>query len=123
MESGIIYFFTHLLEKWQRHLSAMDSNDFIWLTIGLVGQSLFMMRFVVQWLHSEKHQKSLIPVSFWYFSLFGGIIVLMYGIHKVDPVIIIGQLPGTFVYARNLALIRREKRDALAEMLDEDSAP
>ncbi|OAI00480.1 lipid-A-disaccharide synthase [Methylomonas methanica] len=98
----------------------MDSNDIIWLTIGLVGQALFMMRFIVQWIHSERHQKSMIPVSFWYFSLSGGVIVLAYGIHRVDPVIIIGQLPGTFVYARNLMLIRREHRDALAEMTEQD---
>ncbi|WP_082879573.1 lipid-A-disaccharide synthase N-terminal domain-containing protein [Methylomonas methanica] len=119
-QSGIVYFFTHLADKWQHHLSIMDSNDIIWLTIGLVGQALFMMRFIVQWIHSERHQKSMIPVSFWYFSLSGGVIVLAYGIHRVDPVIIIGQLPGTFVYARNLMLIRREHRDALAEMTEQD---
>ncbi|MBD9357583.1 lipid-A-disaccharide synthase N-terminal domain-containing protein [Methylomonas albis] len=117
---SVVYFFTHLLEKWQHHLSGMDSNDIIWLSIGLVGQTLFMMRFIVQWIHSERHQKSMIPVSFWYFSLSGGVIVLAYGIHRVDPVIILGQLPGTFVYARNLILIRREHRDALAEITDED---
>lgn len=120
MMDGIIYFFTHLLDKWQHHLSVMDSNDIIWLSIGLVGQTLFMMRFIVQWMHSERHQKSIIPVSFWYFSLSGGVIVLAYGIHRVDPVIIMGQLPGTFVYARNLMLIRREHRDALAEFTDEE---
>ncbi len=120
MEHEIVIFFTHLLEKWQRHLSSMDSNDIIWLSIGLVGQSLFMMRFIVQWIHSERHQKSLIPVSFWYFSLSGGVIVLMYGIHRVDPVIILGQLPGTFVYARNLMLIRREHRDVLVEVTEEE---
>ncbi|WP_445368397.1 lipid-A-disaccharide synthase N-terminal domain-containing protein [Methylomonas sp. BW4-1] len=120
MENGIVYFFTHLADKWQHHLSIMDSNDIIWLSIGLVGQTLFMMRFIVQWIHSERHQKSMIPVSFWYFSLSGGVIVLAYGIHRVDPVIILGQLPGTFVYARNLMLIRREHRDALAEMTEQD---
>lgn len=121
MDQGLGYFLGHVLEKWQRHLSSMDSNDIIWLSIGLVGQSLFMMRFIVQWIHSERHKKSLIPVSFWYFSLIGGVIVLLYGIHRVDPVIILGQLPGTFVYARNLILIRREHRDVLAEIGDEDS--
>jgi lipid-A-disaccharide synthase-like uncharacterized protein len=121
MENGIVFFFTHLFEKWHNHLSAMDSNDIIWLTIGLAGQTLFMMRFIVQWIHSERHKKSIIPVSFWYFSLGGGVIVLMYGIHRVDPVIILGQLPGTFVYARNLILIRREHHDALAEIIDEDA--
>ena len=120
MLDNVVYFFTHLLDKWQNHLSNMDSNDIIWLSIGLIGQTLFMMRFIVQWIHSERHQKSLIPVSFWYFSLSGGVIVLAYGIHRVDPVIILGQLPGTFVYARNLILIRREHRDALAELTDQE---
>lgn len=123
MIDSIVYFFTHLMDKWQNHLSRMDSNDIIWLSIGLVGQALFMMRFIVQWIHSERHQKSMIPVSFWYFSLSGGVIVLAYGIHRVDPVIIIGQLPGTFVYARNLMLIRREHRDALAEITEEELGP
>lgn len=123
MVDGIVYFFTHLLDKWHNHLSNMDSNDIIWLSIGLIGQTLFMMRFIVQWIHSERHQRSLIPVSFWYFSLSGGIIVLAYGIHRVDPVIILGQLPGTFVYARNLILIRREHRDALAEIADQELEP
>jgi lipid-A-disaccharide synthase-like uncharacterized protein len=66
-----------------------------------------MMRFIVQWIHSERQKKSVIPVSFWYFSLLGGLTVLAYGVHRMDPVIIIGQLPGTFVYARNLMLIHR----------------
>ena len=98
----------------------MDSTDLIWLTIGLAGQTMFMMRFVVQWIHSERHQKSVIPVSFWYLSLVGGLTVLAYGLHKAEPVIILGQLPGTFVYARNLVLISREKRDVLAEVTEEE---
>jgi lipid-A-disaccharide synthase-like uncharacterized protein len=68
-----------------------------------------MARFIVQWIHSERHQQSLIPVSFWYLSLLGGLIVLAYGFHKRDPVIILGQLPSTIVYSRNLVLIHRNK--------------
>jgi len=64
----------------------------------------------VQWIHSERHGKSLIPVSFWYLSLSGGLIVLAYGIHQLDPVIILGQLPGTIVYTRNLMLIKRHAK-------------
>jgi lipid-A-disaccharide synthase-like uncharacterized protein len=67
-----------------------------------------MMRFIVQWVHSERHQKSLIPISFWYFSLFGSLIVLAYGIHKTEPVIIFGQLPGSLIYLRNLMLLKKE---------------
>jgi lipid-A-disaccharide synthase-like uncharacterized protein len=72
-----------------------------------------MARFIVQWIHSEKHGQSLIPVSFWYLSLFGGLIVLAYGVHKFDPVIILGQLPGAVVYTRNLMLIKRQSKQEL----------
>lgn len=109
MNHGLGYYLTHLISEWQQHFIGMGSSELIWLIVGLLGQSMFMMRFVVQWIHSERHQKSVIPVSFWYLSLAGGLIVLAYGIHKVEPVIILGQLPGTLVYVRNLMLIRREK--------------
>jgi lipid-A-disaccharide synthase-like uncharacterized protein len=105
VEHGLGFFLAHLLESLQHYIQGMSSADVIWLVVGLLGQCLFMMRFIVQWIHSERHQKSLIPVSFWYLSLGGGLIVLAYGIHKLDPVIILGQLPGTIVYLRNLMLI------------------
>ena len=103
------YIFTHIINDLQQHVQGMTAQDMLWLGIGLTGQILFMMRFIVQWIHSERHGQSLIPVSFWYLSLSGGLIVLAYGIHKLDPVIIIGQLPGTIVYVRNLMLIHRAK--------------
>ena len=84
--------------------------DAIWVMVGLLGQLMFTARFIVQWLASEKAGRSVVPVAFWYFSICGGLIVLAYGIHKFDPVIILGQLPGTVIYARNLWLIRAEKR-------------
>jgi lipid-A-disaccharide synthase-like uncharacterized protein len=115
------YFLNHLVDKWQAYFTGMGSSDLLWLGIGLFGQALFMMRFVVQWIHSERHQKSVIPVSFWYLSLIGGLVVLAYGLHKAEPVIVLGQLPGTFVYARNLMLISREKRDVLAEVIEEET--
>ena len=120
MEQGLGYFLAHLLDKWQAYFTGMGPADVVWLAIGLGGQTMFMMRFVVQWIHSERHQKSVIPVSFWYLSLIGGLTVLAYGLHKAEPVIILGQLPGTFVYARNLMLIHREKRDLLAEITEEE---
>ncbi|MCX8507435.1 MAG: lipid-A-disaccharide synthase N-terminal domain-containing protein, partial [Rhodobacteraceae bacterium] len=64
-----------------------------------------------QWLASERAGRSVVPVAFWYFSIFGGLVVLAYGIHKVDPVIILGQLPGVLIYSRNLWLIYRDRRD------------
>jgi len=111
----------HLMAKWQAYFSGMGTVDAVWLAVGLLGQTMFMMRFVVQWIHSERHQKSVIPVSFWYLSLAGGLTVLAYGIHRAEPVIILGQLPGTIVYTRNLMLIRRERRDHLREMIAEES--
>ncbi|MFZ9642628.1 MAG: lipid-A-disaccharide synthase N-terminal domain-containing protein [Candidatus Methylopumilus sp.] len=110
MEYGLTSFFQHIVSSAQHFLSTTSQGDLIWLCVGLLGQVLFMMRFIVQWLHSERHQKSVIPVSFWYFSLIGGLTVLLYGLHKSEPVIILGQLPGTFVYARNLILIRRHEK-------------
>lgn len=120
MHHGFGYYLGHLIHTWQAYFSGMGTVDVVWLALGLLGQSLFMMRFVVQWIHSERHKKSVIPVSFWYLSLIGGLIVLAYGIHRAEPVIILGQLPGTIVYARNLMLIRREKRDLLTEMTEQD---
>ena len=93
-----------------QHFNGMAGYDLLWLAIGLAGQTMFMMRFIVQWIHSERHGQSLIPVSFWYLSLGGGLIVLAYGVHKLDPVIILGQLPGTLVYSRNLMLIYRARK-------------
>lgn len=107
MDHGIGYFLGHILASLQQYFAGLPAGDLTWMAIGLAGQCLFMMRFIVQWIHSERHQQSLIPVSFWYLSLTGGIIVLAYGIHRVDPVIILGQLPGTIVYVRNLMLIHR----------------
>jgi lipid-A-disaccharide synthase-like uncharacterized protein len=119
LEHGMGYFLVHLLDKVQAYFTGMPKVDLVWLGIGLLGQTMFMMRFIVQWIHSERHQKSVIPVSFWYLSLVGGLTVLAYGFHRADPVIILGQLPGTFVYGRNLMLIRKEQHDVLADIMDE----
>jgi lipid-A-disaccharide synthase-like uncharacterized protein len=109
MEHGLGYFLGYIVQAVHHYIDSMPAGDITWLCIGLIGQSLFMMRFIVQWIHSERHKQSLIPVSFWYFSLIGGLTVLAYGFHKAEPVIILGQLPGTIVYARNLMLIKRNR--------------
>ena len=82
-------------------------HDPLWLAIGFVGQALFSMRFVVQWLQSEKVRRSVIPLAFWYFSLAGGILLTAYAFHRGDPVFIVGQSMGLAIYLRNLWLIRR----------------
>jgi lipid-A-disaccharide synthase-like uncharacterized protein len=85
----------------------------IWIGIGFLGQGLFFMRFFVQWLASEKQGRSVIPTAFWYFSLLGGMTLFCYAIWRRDPVFIIGQGTGLFIYLRNLYLLHKEKRDKL----------
>lgn len=77
----------------------------IWIIIGFAGQALFTMRFVVQWIASERARRSLLPVAFWFFSVGGGVVLLAYAIHRQDPVFIAGQAGGLVIYARNLWLI------------------
>lgn len=83
-----------------------------WVAIGLAGQFFFTMRFVVQWIATEKHRRSVIPESFWYFSIVGSLILLVYSLYRRDPVFILGQAFGTTVYVRNLFFIHKEKNDA-----------
>jgi lipid-A-disaccharide synthase-like uncharacterized protein len=87
-------------------------RDAWWLVVGFGGQALFMLRFLIQWLHSERQRKSVIPVSFWYFSLAGALVLLVYSVHRNDPVFIAGQLLGVGIYVRNLVLIRAERARA-----------
>ncbi len=86
------------------------STEHVWLTIGFLGQTFFSMRFLVQWIASERRQESVIPVSFWFFSIGGGLTLLVYAIYRLDPVFILGQGAGLFVYLRNLYLIRKKER-------------
>lgn len=81
----------------------------IWLMIGFGGQALFFGRFLIQWIVSERSGRSVIPDAFWYFSIMGGIILLAYAFHRQDPVFIMGQGVGLFVYFRNIMLLQKEK--------------
>lgn len=86
-------------------LTAALTSEQVWLCIGLIGQSLFFMRFFVQWIASERQRQSVIPTAFWYFSLAGGSVLLLYAIWRKDPVFIIGQATGLFIYSRNLYFV------------------
>ncbi len=81
-----------------------------WLVIGFLGQFMFSLRFLVQWFVSEKRKESVVPLSFWYFSLIGGLILLSYAIYRRDPVFILGQGAGVIVYLRNLMLIYKKRK-------------
>ncbi len=84
--------------------------EFWWVIFGLGGQLLFTARFLVQWLASEKVGRSVVPVAFWYLSIGGGLVLLAYAIYRRDPVFILGQSMGVFIYLRNLVLIHAERR-------------
>ena len=86
----------------------------IWLAVGIFGQLLFTMRFLVQWFASERAGRSVVPVAFWFFSIGGGLITLVYGISRKEPVIIMGQALSIIIYVRNLILIARQRREATA---------
>jgi lipid-A-disaccharide synthase-like uncharacterized protein len=77
--------------------------------IGLIGNATFSMRFLVQWYASEKRGESVIPVSFWYWSIGGSIIMFLYFLFRRDPVGVIAYLPNSVIYIRNLMLIRKRK--------------
>ena len=76
-----------------------------WVVLGFVAQGFFTMRFVVQWIASERARKSVIPVAFWFFSIGGGVLLLAYALYRRDPVFIAGQALGLIVYFRNLYFI------------------
>lgn len=86
----------------------MSTSEAVWLTIGFSAQALFTARFLVQWLASERKGESIIPLAFWYLSLTGGTLLLLYAVYREDPVIITGQAFGVIVYLRNLILIHRK---------------
>jgi lipid-A-disaccharide synthase-like uncharacterized protein len=94
------------------------TTDQVWLAVGLLGQGLFSARFLVQWIASERRKQSVVPRQFWYFSIGGGLTLLLYAIHRLDPVFIIGQAAGLFVYARNLYFLRRTGASASGEPSD-----
>lgn len=90
-------------------LYTTGTMDF-WLILGLVAQGMFFGRFFVQWIVSEYKGESTVPLAFWIFSVFGGSLLLVYAIHRKDPVFILGQAGGLVIYFRNLMLIYKKKR-------------
>jgi lipid-A-disaccharide synthase-like uncharacterized protein len=101
---------TKLADWW----TATPTVEMIWLTLGFAAQLMFSMRFIVQWLASERARRSIVPETFWYFSFLGGAMLLAYAIYRVDPVFIMGQATGLLIYARNIHLIWTNKREAAA---------
>ena len=91
-------------------LGVESGLEMAWVCIGLFGQLMFSARFILQWVASERARRSIVPEAFWYFSVAGGLILLSYAIYRGDPVFILGQSMGLFIYARNIWFIHAEKR-------------
>jgi lipid-A-disaccharide synthase-like uncharacterized protein len=91
----------------------VDKFDF-WLVFGLLAQLVFAARFIVQWISSERAGRSVVPFAFWVISISGGLMTLVYGIVKREPVIVFGQGVATLIYIRNIMLIYREHREKQA---------
>lgn len=86
----------------------LDSLTF-WLALGFAGQAMFSMRFLLQWMASERARRSVIPVAFWYFSIAGGTLLFVYALWRQDPVFIVGQGAGLAIYGRNLYFVYKER--------------
>ncbi|HKK36639.1 MAG TPA: lipid-A-disaccharide synthase N-terminal domain-containing protein [Paracoccaceae bacterium] len=93
-------------------LGVQSRAELIWVLVGLGGQMLFMGRFLVQWIASERARRSVVPTAFWWLSIGGAAVLLAYALWRRDPVFILGQSLGFAIYARNLWLIRAERRGA-----------
>jgi lipid-A-disaccharide synthase-like uncharacterized protein len=98
----------HIVEKF---VTDIFVNQFDWwVVLGFVAQAMFTGRFLVQWIASEREGKSVIPIAFWFFSIAGGLLLFAYALYRRDPVFILGQGFGVFVYLRNLYLVLKEQK-------------
>lgn len=96
----------NLIHWWQ----TTPMVELVWLSVGLIAQLMFSMRFLVQWIATERARASIIPETFWYFSFAGGVLLLAYAIYRLDPVFILGQATGLVIYSRNIYFIWLGKR-------------
>ncbi|OHB59228.1 MAG: Lipid A biosynthesis, N-terminal [Planctomycetes bacterium RBG_13_44_8b] len=96
------------------------SQEPVWTAVGFVGQIAFGGRFILQWLASEIKKRSHVPVSFWYLSLVGSLILLAYSIHRHEPIFILGFSLNTVIYVRNLHLIYKHKQTGEVTVIEKD---
>jgi len=106
--------------EWWNQITGIELT---WLIIGFAGQTMFMMRFVFQWIYSERAKRSVVPEIFWYCSIAGGLTLLTYAIYRADPVIIAGQATGVSIYSRNIYFIWRDKKRLAAAAAGESGVP
>ncbi len=101
-------FFAKLAQWW----AETPTTELVWLLIGFSAQLMFSMRFILQWIASERARRSIVPETFWYFSFIGGLMLFAYAIYRVDPVFIMGQGTGLLIYARNIYFIWSDKKQS-----------
>lgn len=99
-----------MFEQIANYFAKTPTVELVWLAIGFGAQLMFSARFLVQWIASEKARSSVMPVTFWYFSLAGGLMLFAYAVYRMDPVFIMGQSFGVVVYSRNIYLLYKEGR-------------
>ncbi|MBP2312282.1 lipid-A-disaccharide synthase N-terminal domain-containing protein [Azospirillum soli] len=99
-----------MLERAIAWFHDQSTTDLVWIGLGFFAQFLFMMRFVVQWIASERAKRSVMPEVFWYFSIGGGALLLAYSIYRFDPVYMFGQGLGLIIYLRNLYFVWTHKK-------------
>ena len=92
-------------------LNNLNFTEFLWVSFGTIGQLVFFSRWIIQWMSSEKLKSSVIPVAFWWCSLIGGVITLVYAHHINSFPFMLAQAIGIIVYTRNLILIYRRKNE------------
>ncbi len=95
------------VETWSTKLWANVWDP--WFVFGMLAQAVFFLRFLVQWIVSERRGESVIPIAFWYLSLLGSILIFIYAIKKADPVFMLASVLQCVIYLRNLTLIYRRQ--------------
>src|SRR5215831_17708941 len=104
-----------MLHDWLQALGAFLYDVFVlrldaWAVLGFAAQAMFSGRFLVQWIASERAGRSVMPFAFWWFSVAGGLLLFIYALQRRDPVFILGQGAGLFIYLRNIVFVLRERR-------------
>ena len=94
---------------WEVLLNVSSPAGFLWVTLGFLGQILFTGRMLVQWFVSEREKRSVVPTAFWWMSLVGASMLLVYFVWRKEPIGVLGQATGWFVYVRNLWMIHKAK--------------
>ena len=94
----------------ESYFSNMTTAQVIWKLVGLSGLGLFSIRWLVQWIASERKAKSHVPLAFWYLSFAGSLMTLSYALHIQDEIFILGNIMNALVYFRNLMLIKKSQR-------------